>query len=551
MTHRSIRSHRNADPGTGMRGTALRLFWQVERGTITVFSLIMFVLMVGVGGIAIDVMRYETQRVQLQYTLDRAVLAAASLSQTLEPEDVVENYFETAGLADYRLRVDVDEGINFRRVTAQAEMEIQSLFMQMFGVRVLTSPAAGAAEERLRNIEVSMVLDISGSMGSQNRMTNLKPAAREFVSTILEANDNPQGDNLVSVSIVPYNAHVNVGSTLASVFTLTDEHDYSRCSRFDWADFTVTGIDPSAPVQRMGHFDMQSNSWNDPITRPRCPTNDYGAILPWSQSEDALHGLINSFNAGGNTAVDAGVKWAVALLDPAARPALSALVTAGEVHEDFDGRPANYNDGETLKVVVMMTDGENTTQHDIASQFRSGPSPFWRDPDDGDFSVYYAQWGLYWHEDHDRWRSFPDGGGNNNAVQLDYADLWNHIPLREVEEDLFHRDAWEEHENQDSDTNWFRRDAIEAMGDIYDFNQLLDAYVWASEADRRLRRICDEAQAQNIIIFSIAFEAPQRGRDVMQYCATTDAHYYNVQGIDISDAFASIARTINQLRLVQ
>jgi hypothetical protein len=29
------------------------------------------------------------------------------------------------------------------------------------------------------------------------------------------------------------------------------------------------------------------------------------------------------------------------------------------------------------------------------------------------------------------------------------------------------------------------------------------------------------------------------------------AHYYDVQGIEISDAFASIARTINQLRLIQ
>jgi hypothetical protein len=50
------------------------------------------------GGIAIDIMRYETQRVQLQYTLDRSVLAAASVTQPLNPVDVVENYFEISGL---------------------------------------------------------------------------------------------------------------------------------------------------------------------------------------------------------------------------------------------------------------------------------------------------------------------------------------------------------------------------------------------------------------------------------------------------------------------
>jgi Flp pilus assembly protein TadG len=526
-------------------------FLRREDGTVTVFAAIVFILMVGVGGIAVDIMRYETQRAQMQYTLDRAVLAAASLSQAREPEEVVNSYFETAGLGDYRLRVDVEEGVNFRRVEAQAEMELQTLFMSIFGQRVLTSPAAGAAEERIRNVEVSMVLDISGSMGSSNRMTRLKPAAREFVSSVLEPNANPNNNQLVSISIVPYNGHVNVGTTVSSVFQLSDEHSYSRCSRFYWEDFTVSGLNPTVPIQRMAHFDRDSNSWNDPVRRPRCPTDDYGAILPWSQNEGALHGLIDSFDPNGTTAIDAGMRWAVALLDPLARPALSGLVSDGTVHEDFDGRPAAYNDTESLKIVVLMTDGANTQQYDVTDQYRDGPSPFWRDPDDGDFSVYYEEWGLYWHEDHDRWRDYPDGGGDDDAVQLDYADLWHHIPVREVEEDLFHRDAWEEHDNQDSWVNDWRRPTVQSMGNEYDYWDIVDQYVWADEGDRRLRQMCDVAHANNIVVFSISFEAPTRGREVMRYCASSDAHYYDVEGIDISNAFASIARTINQLRLVQ
>jgi uncharacterized membrane protein len=96
-------------------------FMRQEDGTITTFALMVFVLMVAVAGIAIDIMRYETQRVQLQYTLDRSVLAAASVTQPLNPVDVVENYFEISGLQDYRLNVDVEEGLNFRRVEAYAE----------------------------------------------------------------------------------------------------------------------------------------------------------------------------------------------------------------------------------------------------------------------------------------------------------------------------------------------------------------------------------------------------------------------------------------------
>jgi Flp pilus assembly protein TadG len=60
-------------------------FMRREDGTITTFALMVFILMVAVAGIAIDIMRYETQRVQLQYTLDRSVLAAASVTQPLNP----------------------------------------------------------------------------------------------------------------------------------------------------------------------------------------------------------------------------------------------------------------------------------------------------------------------------------------------------------------------------------------------------------------------------------------------------------------------------------
>jgi hypothetical protein len=189
-----------------------------EDGTITTFALMIFILMVAVAGIAIDIMRYETQRVQLQYTLDRSVLAAASVTQPLNPVDVVENYFEISGLENYRLTIDVEEGLNFRRVEAYAELEINTLFMHMFGVRVLTSPAEGAAEERIRNVEVSMVLDISGSMGWNSKLTNMQNAAREFVTTVLQANESDSG-NLVSISIVPYNGMVNLGEPLESVFT--------------------------------------------------------------------------------------------------------------------------------------------------------------------------------------------------------------------------------------------------------------------------------------------------------------------------------------------
>ena len=546
-------------PTTPRRGLLGRAGWFFARedGSTTVFATVVFVLMVGIGGIAIDVMRYESQRVQLQYTLDRAVLAAASLGQTQDPRSVVENYFETAGFEGYRLRVNVEQGINFRRVEARAEMETQTLFMGLFGQPILTSPAAGAAEERVRNVEVSLVLDNSGSMNLSPtfRINDLRPAARDFVTTVMEANNNPAGDQYVSVSLIPYDFTVNMGPTLASVFSLTNEHTYSTCARFYDADFDFSGpnpfigIDPTVPLQRLGHFDAVTSS--SPITWPVCRQGTSGQIVPWSNNVGQLHAAINALDPEGATASDVGMRWAVALMDPAARPALAGLVGNGTVHADFNGRPAAYNDPETIKIIVLMTDGENTQQFDLRPQFRSGPSPFWRDPNTGRFSVYYAQWGEYWHESRDRWRSFPDGG--SSAVQLDYSDLWQHISVPALRSRMFSADSWQRNEGWWSWVNEWRYWDIIAMRSIYDFTNVVDEYAAANGivGDARLNAICTAAKARGIVIFTIAFDAPTRGQTAMRDCASSDAHYYDVNGLDISTAFDSIAQTINRLRLVQ
>ena len=114
-----MRAFRNTTSDLAMRSRLgqrlLGRFMRREDGTITTFALMVFILMVAVAGIAIDIMRYETQRVQLQYTLDRSVLAAASVTQPLNPVDVVENYFGISGLENYRLSVDGEEGSKFGR----------------------------------------------------------------------------------------------------------------------------------------------------------------------------------------------------------------------------------------------------------------------------------------------------------------------------------------------------------------------------------------------------------------------------------------------------
>ena len=56
-----------------------RRFKSDEDGSILIFSIFLFVITILVGGIAVDVMHYESRRIAVQNTLDSAILGASSL----------------------------------------------------------------------------------------------------------------------------------------------------------------------------------------------------------------------------------------------------------------------------------------------------------------------------------------------------------------------------------------------------------------------------------------------------------------------------------------
>lgn len=66
-----------------------------------------------------------------------------------------------------------------------------------------------------------------------------------------------------------------------------------------------------------------------------------------------------------------------------------------------------------------------------------------------------------------------------------------------------------------------------------------------SSDDRTTKRQCDSIKAAGVEIFSVAFEAPSRGRDLLEYCASDDDHYFDAGDSDeFLLAFDEIAERI-------
>lgn len=526
----------------------LRKLIKTEDGNVTVFSVFMLVLIIMITGAAVDIMRFEASRAKMQSTIDRAVLAAADLDQKADPTSVVNDYMDKAGVKNVVSNVVVDDGLNHRTVTASGSAEMDTIFLHMSGFDTLTAPAHAVAEEKISNVEVSVVLDVSGSMGG-NRITNMQAAAREFIDTVIQPVGSP---GLTTVSIVPYNATVNLGSTVSQYFTLENLHTYSNCVIFADDEFSTVGISPTETLTRLGHFDRYATSESSvSIARPWCKTGNTSAVVAHSDNKTTLKNHVNSLTAGGNTAIDIGMKWGVALLDPLARPAINSMAAAGHSANGATGRPAEYTDPEAIKFVVVMTDGENTSQYDLEPEYKYGMSDIWIDDrnnsiaSDDRFSVLVRDWSgtsndkYYWPR-YDGWsqsyryRSSVDGGGN--ARRMSNAEVYARFGVKAVAK-KFYEDP--------KNTGYISyRDYIDMY---YGTETIVNGY----SADSRLASICAAARDKGIVIFAIGFEAPSGGQRAMKDCASSEAHYFDVTGVEITETFHAIARQINSLRLVQ
>ncbi|PSL20031.1 TadE/TadG family type IV pilus assembly protein [Shimia abyssi] len=587
----------------------LAQFWREEDGVVVGFAIFLFLIILMVGGIGVDVMHSEMKRTRLQHTLDRAILAAADLDQTREPNAVVQDYFEKAGMTDYLSDVTVRDGLNFREVEAAASSQHDTMFMKMVGVETLSVPASGTAVERIGNLEISLVLDVSGSMGSNSRLTNLKVAAKDFVQAM---SDNTE-DGTLSVSIIPYATQVAVPNNLfetlnasttgdVDVDTALDtgaadaasnQHGYSRCIHFESSDFASTELNPGDRWKQAVHFspwsdfDGRDNDPKELVSSPVCRTDSGSEVLVLEDDVTTLKNYIDGLWASGNTSIDLGMKWGTALLDPSTQDVIDHMIDNDNVSNDFSGRPYEYDDAESLKVVVLMTDGKNTSQYYVHDNFRDGDSNIWWNDEEEKYSVYigtdhyddndngeYDDDLYYWPFD-DTWSDHPYGNGeitssewiehvetyckrynskkgeckkwgnrttyeevittvseDGEAVRLQYPDLWAYTSLEwNVEE---HYEPWM-NDSQAWD-DWY-----------YDVRK----YVGSSTKNTRTKSICDAAKDENIIVFTIGFEAPDSGQAVLQDCASSDSHYFDVDGLEIRDAFAAIATSIRQLRLTQ
>lgn len=497
---------------------------------------------------------------------------------------------------------------------------------------------------------------MSESSGSTSKIAALRRAATNFVNILKFNKDaggnytiDKDPNDLISIGMVPYSSNVNMPTLLRNQFAFSNLANWGvspvpaagvgvpniNCFEFPVSSWTETAMSRSTPYPLAAVADTYHPNPSNPPS-PTVQTNSEGGrvvlnfrsatatgtgssgSVPNMNGNDVIcnHGNNTSTSVDettgnmvlipttvpstltnqiallqprGRTSIAVGMRWGSLLMDETARDIYTAL-RAGE--PAMAGRPVNNADGETRKIIVLMTDGDHVASDHIRDAYKTGLSPIWRGAD-GNFAIRYTNGGpaltggtrpfmptttntcSRWPMTADReyfiphlkanslaprnrasdaegvssggtavsgacdpraWKSTPTWTGSGTARQLDWSEVWRFVRVDWVVQQLYMRSGVTGTSNYTTVRNTFVAPYL-----------VNDAYM-----DNLLNQNCTAAKTAGFEVFGIVLgdavvEAPVRN------CASPGTGYYYkvTNGDALNTAFEQIAVLISPLKLTQ
>ena len=355
--------------------TNIKSFARDRRGNFSIaFAAMSVTLLVG-AGFAVNYGQLSMARSNLANAVDGAVVSTARDITTgvIKEKDAakmvrafLEANADTGYLRNTTIKIDrfkIDRVA--KTVSVAASADIALAFPMLSNRRTMRVSTESKSLYSDRQIEVAMMLDVTGSM-SGRKIADLRSAAKTAVNTFLDGQDerNPR----IRLSIVPYADGVNVGSLANSVVHVETGYETGEPPSASDPILAATAPDNCA-TERKGRYQFSDvgpdyAKVNRDYRLAFCPN---AQLKPLTASIADLESSIDSFTAGGYTAGHIGVQWAWYMLSERWAGFLPA-----------ESRPAKHNSSKVAKYAILMTDGQfNTAFADVGKRERTrGYQPY-------------------------------------------------------------------------------------------------------------------------------------------------------------------------------
>ena len=204
----------------------LRLFGSFsrdERGAFATIFGIVLIVVVATAGAVVDFVGIQQARSKGQAALDAATLALQPNIYTWTEDQLVAAAEDLMieRIADDRIAVEIDD-IQIDQIAGSlyfhSQMTVPTVFVSLVNVNSMDVALASQAVAGGNDVEVSMVLDITGSMGG-SKIDDLIDASNVFIDLVVKDEQEPYYSR---IALVAYSNSVNVGSGYASAVRTTE-----------------------------------------------------------------------------------------------------------------------------------------------------------------------------------------------------------------------------------------------------------------------------------------------------------------------------------------
>lgn len=349
---------------------SLRQFLKDRRGVAAVAFAVTFAVLAPMTLGIFDIYTMTEQQGKLQDALDAAALYAARSPATTNTE--VNAIGNKALGANLQLVSGATlQSSNFTLVTAAGDTKITgsaSVNLPAYApMEFVHSPITVTTEVTRpgNNLEVAMVLDITGSMAGAS-ITSLQSAANQLIDLVVSDTQTPYYSK---VAIVPYANSVNAGTYAAAargaVLPSTDINCKNGANKLGCPNYTFTNANNSSKTFPSNNC-VSERTGSEAFTDTGPSTAKVGwayastssnscitaTIQPLSSDKTSLHNTIGTLTAGGSTAGHIGLAWGWYMVSPN----WSSLWPSSS-------QPAAYGTDKLIKAVILMTDGAFNTDY--------------------------------------------------------------------------------------------------------------------------------------------------------------------------------------------
>lgn len=574
-----------------------------SRGNVFMIFALILVPMMAVAGFAIDFQQTVKRKAKVQLVLDSSVLAAAKVKQTGASDDIVklsvQQFLDAqiAGLGGlscdpavvvlYEESEEIDANIRCRQDTS---------LMKVVGHDEMSFKVISGSEYGIDKIDVAFMFDISGSMNSSSRLTNLKTAAQDAVDVLLPDGASQELLDKTRLAMVSYNAMVNAGDFFEDVTGVTPTRTYTHTidAGYSEDDLTVGSVfdDFHMALYDTDTSDLISEVGDGAVIKVEDYQDDDLTIAITMNSSHDLYGQVDSMRLqlSGTESRDQTENYEPYALygDGGINNMNGGAWDMGE----FSLRIRAYSGpnlsgtklfDETIDFTLVL-EGETepvTKTYSLTSTCvweRDGVEKFTdAAPATGAYLSHQQAWfiedssysnGGYWEVGHpnrpsdskydgDECRSAKPveltsdktalktyittlNAGGYTAGHLGVA--WTWYLISEEWNQIFDGTA--------KPLDYTEPDSAKVVILMTDGAFNTEVFPEQGDSAAQARDLCDNMKDKDVKIYSVALNAPTAGQQVLSYCASGPDFYFQPEtGAELTDAYRQIATSISDLRI--